>query len=138
MSLFAEQSEFDQAQGALEGPTTYVAVQEGLAMVPALLARWGYLLACAQQALSEAKLERDLARAEARRAIKAYTGNRLTSADVEAAVTCHTSVRKAEKALIAAEFNKARIKAVLDALTARGQMLMSIGANMRHENQQNR
>lgn len=130
-----EITDFDQAQAALNRDTDYAGVQAGLSEIPALLARWGHLYADASYAVCTAKLARDQARASVYKAIRATIGPKLTEAGVDAEVILSISVREAEQALASAEHDKMNIKAMYDALTARGQMLMSLGANLRHENQ---
>lgn len=94
---------------------------------------WLYNRAKAQTRINSAKLGLDLAKAEARELVKAQSGPsaKLTVEDIKALVSEHPSVVEATQTLHTAEDNEAKINAVVEALRAKKDMLVSLGAHKR-------
>lgn len=99
------------------------------------LAYWGAKVASAKQTESLAKLAKDVMAADLDVAAReALTGDKKpTEATVAAWVTRHPSMREAEQALIAATHDFDRVRAVWEALRAKRDMLVGLGAQQRAE-----
>lgn len=101
------------------------------------LAFWGAKLANAKQTESLAKLAKETMAAEldvvARESLAG--DKKPTEATVAAWVTRHPSMQEAEKGLIAATFEFDRVRAVFEALRAKRDMLVGLGAQQRAEMQ---
>lgn len=100
-------------------------------------AYWGARLAEARQEESLAKLTKETTAADLDvMAREALAGDKKpTEAMISAWVTRHAAMQEAEKNLIAATFEFERVRAVWDALRAKRDMLVGLGAQQRAEMQ---
>jgi len=100
-------------------------------------AYWGEKFACAKQEESLAKLSRDTTAADldvgAREALSGE--KKPTEAAVAAWVSKHPAMQAAEKEVIAATFSVDRVRAIWEALRAKRDMLVGLGAQQRAEMQ---
>lgn len=101
------------------------------------LAFWGAKVASAKQEESLAKLARDVTSADLDSAAReALAGDKKpTEGAVASWVSRHPSMQEAEKVLIVATFALDQVKAVYDALRAKRDMLVGLGAQQRAEMQ---
>ena len=98
---------------------------------------WGAKLASAKQMESLAKLAKDTTAAELDcTAREALAGDKKpTEGAIAAWVTRHPAMQDAEKACIAATFEVDRVRAVWEAMRAKRDMLVGLGAQQRAEMQ---
>lgn len=101
------------------------------------LSFWGAKLAFAKQTEALAKLAKEVMAADLDTlAREALAGDKKpTEATVAAWITRHPSMQEAEKAMIAATFEFDRVRAVFEALRAKRDMLVGLGAQQRAEMQ---
>jgi hypothetical protein len=112
------------------------AIREEFVRVPADLAYWGRKYADAVKAALVAEHDRKVTYAEERLRVRALAqaGNvKLTEADVEATVERSPPCRAAKLAEIEAEAGKVGARVALDAVSAKRDMVMSLGAHIRAE-----
>lgn len=93
-------------------------------------AYWLWNRAKAQTAVSRRKVELELARADARTRLRDQL-EKVKVDDAKAMVAEDALVQDAQDALINAELNEARISAIVEALRAKKDMLVSLGAHQR-------
>ena len=101
------------------------------------LAYWGGQLADAKREAALVKLARDTAASDLDSAGRdALAGEKKpTEAAVSAWVQKHPLMQESERALIAAEYHVDRVRAVYDAIRAKRDMLVGLGAQARAEMQ---
>ena len=98
---------------------------------------WGAKLALVKQSEGLAKMQKDVVAADLdATGREALAGDKKpTEGMVAAWVTRHPAMQEAEKALLEAVFETERVKAVYDALRAKRDMLVGLGAQHRAEMQ---
>ena len=111
-------------------------IQEEYVRLPGDLAYWGAQYAAAYKDWQEAKVQRELVTAqltaEHRVALEAKS-KRVTVGEVEAAVTLDQRWVEAKGVEIRAETEKIEVQHVVEALRAKRDMLVSLGAHYRME-----
>jgi hypothetical protein len=122
-----------------------LALEEEFVRMPADLAYWNERYAKAVRAHLIAKIDGDRSRAWARQALRIkFTnpenahmlgGGKVTEALLESHITVYPSVRAADDAEIEAEAKKIRLHGIIEAIRTKRDMLISLGANMRAEMQ---
>lgn len=113
------------------------ALEEEFVRYTADFAFWGAKYASAKQEESLAKLSRDTTAADLDVAAReALSGDKKpTEALVAAWVAKHPAMQAAEKEVIAATYDADRVRAIWDALRAKRDMLVGLGAQQRAEMQ---
>lgn len=116
------------------------ALDEEMRRAPADIAYWNERYARAHKAHLLAKLEEDRTRARRRMEIKALAeagpkGKAPTVEDMKAAVEADSEVYDATVRAIEAEVEKVRLRGVVDAVSAKIEMVRSLGAKLRIEMQ---
>lgn len=112
------------------------AIQEEYASLPADLNRWGHLLAAAHSDKERADLDLDTWDANERLRIKAEAeakNMKITVDTTDALVYANQVYRRLREAVILAEKDKQEIFATVEAIRAKKEMLISLGATMRQE-----
>lgn len=112
------------------------AIQEEYVRLPSDLAYWGQRYTDALRVFLGAKLDMDRTEARVKILCRAELNakeGKVTESMVSAAVDQHPDMEKARLALIEAEVEKARLGNVLDAIRAKKDMLVSLGAHVRSE-----
>jgi len=113
-------------------------LEEEFVQLPATLAYWNERYAEAQRGYLRAKVERERASSrltmECRAVLEAKKG-KATVGDVEAAVNGHPEYMKTKDLELDTEIEKSRVYGVLDAIRAKKEMLISLGAHIRAEMQ---
>lgn len=113
-------------------------LEEEFVQLPATLAYWNERYAETQRSFLRAKVDRERSSArltmECRAQIEAKKG-KATVSDVEAAVDGHPDYMALKDAELDAEIETRRVYGVLDAIRAKKEMLISLGAHIRAEMQ---
>jgi hypothetical protein len=112
------------------------AIQEEFVRVPADLAYWGEQYSVAVSDHLHAKNARETTHARLmveKRAAAQVTGGKLTVGDLEAAVATDPTYQEVVVAEIEAEARKAAMRTRVDAVHAKKEMLISLGAQLRAE-----
>ena len=113
-----------------------LAIQEEYIGLPGHLAYWNNRYAAALEAALRAEHERKMAESrvllELRAAAK-VEGTKPTVDEIEARVALSQDVRSALLDEIAAQAEKARVQGVVEAIRAKREMLVSLGAHLREE-----
>lgn len=112
------------------------AIQEEFVRLPADLAFWNQKYAEALREFLMAKIELDITKARlqpiVRESLKT-AGAKVTEALVESAIDSHDACIEARRVLAIAEVSKNELFGNLDAIRAKRDMLMSLGAHLRVE-----
>ena len=122
-----------------------LALEEEFVRMPADLAYWNERYAKAVRAHLTAKIEVDRVRATTRQVMRIrltnpenahlLAGGKITEAMLESFITSDGDVRRVEDAEIEAEAKKIRLHGIIEAIRTKRDMLISLGANMRAEMQ---
>jgi hypothetical protein len=112
------------------------AIQEEFVRVPADLAYWTKRFADASKAAAAAKVHRGKMRAflylEHRERLLIDVG-KPSEAHIDSCITCDDRMAQAEAALVDAEARKAELWGFVEAVRAKREMLVSLGAQLRAE-----
>lgn len=111
-------------------------VTEEFIRVPSDLAFWSERYNDAAEAYLRAKMTRDKCAAEVELRVRrdaAHRGEKLTENIVQARVTVDEEFTAMNLAVIEAEANKNRLRSTVDAILAKKDMLVSVGAHLRAE-----
>lgn len=112
------------------------AIQEEYVRLPSDLAYWGQRYTDALRAFLTAKVNLDRTEARLKIACRAELeakNSKVTESMVSAAVDQHPEMEAARLGHIATEVEKVRLGGVLDAIRAKKDMLVSLGAHVRSE-----
>lgn len=111
-------------------------IQEEYVRLPADLAYWNQKYADALRAHLRAKIDLDRIEAQVyleKREVGYASGGKTTEATVAAQVACDARVLAAREVAVMAEAEKARLHGVVNAVSAKKDMLVSLGAHVRQE-----
>lgn len=130
-------SEFDESYARESVSLDQTNLQGEFVKYTADLAFWGAKLASAKQMESLAKLKKETTSADLdAQGREALSGDKKpTEAMVSAWVVRHPAMQEAEKEYITATYEMDRVKAIHDALRAKRDMLVGLGAQQRAEMQ---
>ncbi len=113
-----------------------LALEEEFVRLPADLAYWNNLYAQGLRRFLIAKARIKHVKAQLYieiREVAAEAGAKTTESSIEAAIETHEKYREASDELIAAEVNKSKVGGAVDAVVAKKDMLVSLGAHIRAE-----
>ncbi len=113
-----------------------LAIQEEFVRIPADLAYWNARYALALREHLTAKIDLDVTRAKLQPIVRLAiqeAGGKVTESQVDAAIESHDSYVDARRRVADAEVAKNELFGSLDAIRAKKDMLMSLGAHLRVE-----
>lgn len=128
-------AEFDQQVDELLG-VDEANINTHYAKIASELGYWGRMYASVYREWRLAKLQKqrlEAALKQGKRAELEMARGKVTIDQVEAAVVADPQMQECENAEVEAEFEKLNVGAVVDALSAKKEMLISLGAHMRAE-----